>query len=305
MSVSQRTIWLDGRLVPWDEANVHVLSQSLQRGSLVFDVLPCYSTSRGPVILGFREHSERFCRSAELGGMDLGLDLEAVQGAISETVRANPGSDLVKISAMHAGVSLDVLPRERRPSVSVAAFAITELAAGFELPLEPARLQLAAGVKTSPRTLSPQIKVAAGYTAAALAKGRATHEGFDDILFLDELGNVAESSTQSFLLVQGGEVWVPPLDYVLSGVTRRVVLDLAEDEKIPVRVAPIPSSALAEAEEAFLAGTTTNIRAVECVDTREFPAPLPGPVTGRLRERFERLIKGEDPVFSPRWLQPV
>lgn len=304
--MSQRTIWLDGRLVPWDEATVHVLSQSIQRGSLVFDVLPCYSTSRGSAILGFREHSERFCRSAEQIGMDLGLDLEAVQGAIAETLRANPGSDIVKISAMHPGISLDVLPRDRRPSVSIAAFALAELLpAGFELPLEPARLQLAAGVKTSPRTLSPQIKVAAGYTAAALAKGRATGEGFDDILFLDELGNVAESSTQSFLLVQGGEVWAPPLDYVLSGITRRVVLELARDEKIPVRVAPVPRSALAEADEAFLAGTTTNVRAVQCVDTRDFPVPLPGPVTGRLRERFERLIKGEDPVFSPRWLQPV
>lgn len=297
---------MDGRLVPWSEASVHVLSQSIQRGSLVFDVMPCYATPRGPTLLGFREHTERFCRSAELMAMDLPLDLEGLLKAISETVQANPGTDMVKISAFNAGFSLDVLPSDAHPSIAIAAFGLVDvLPPGMELFVRPARLQLADSIKLPPTVFSPQAKVAAGYTAASVAKARARSEGFDDILFLDGAGNVAESSTQSFMLVRGGEIHVPPLDYVLSGITRRATLELAEDEGIAIRVAPIPQSALDDAEEAFLTGTTINVCPVERIDDRRFSAEVPGPVTARLRERFERMVRDEDPVFSPRWLQTV
>jgi branched-chain amino acid aminotransferase len=306
MTTPERTIWMDGRLVPWGEANVHVLSQSIQRGSLVFDVMPCYSTPRGVLVLGLREHTERFCRSAELLAMDLPLDLEGILQAISETVRANPGSDMVKISAFNAGFSLDVLPSDAHPSIAIAAFGFLDvLPPGTELMVRPVRLQLADSVKMPPTVISPQAKVAAGYTAASVAKARARRDGFDDILFLDAEGNIAESSTQSCMLVRGGEIHVPPLDYVLSGITRRATLELAEDEGIAVRVAPIPRSALDEAEEVFLTGTTINVCPVERIDDRKFGAGAPGPVTARLRERFEKMVRDEDPVFSPRWLQPV
>lgn len=306
MSLADRKIWMDGRLIPWEEATVHVLSTSTQRGVLAFDVVPCYPTPRGPALLGLREHTERFCRSAELLAMDLPLDLEGILAAIWETVRANPECNIVKYTAVYGNFSLDVLPAQSHPSIVIAAFSLEDvLPPGTALFLRPARLQLAGPPKMPPKVISPQAKVAAGYTAASVAKARARQDGFDDILFLDEIGNVAESSTQSFMLVRGGEIHVPPLDYVLSGITRRAALELAADEGIAVRVAPIPKSELYEAEEAFLTGTTVNIWPVERVDEHKFSAGVPGPVSQRLGDRFERMIKDEDPVFSPRWMQTV
>jgi branched-chain amino acid aminotransferase len=306
MPLRDRKIWQDGRLVGWAEPTVHVLSHSIQRGSLVFDVMAVYETARGSVILGLREHVARFCRSARLNAMDLPVEEEGILGAIGEVVRANPGAEVVKISAYYPGISLDVLPVDTHPSIAIAAVAISDLIpGGMPARMRAARIQVARPIKAPPRVLSPQVKIAAGYTAAATAKAQARRDGFDDILFLDETGNIAESSTQSFLLVRGGTLHAPPTEYVLEGITRRAVLELAEDESVPVRIEPIPSDALASLDEAFLAGTTMNVWPVEQIDERTLPSPIPGPVSARLGERFERMIKGEDPVLSPRWMQPV
>jgi branched-chain amino acid aminotransferase len=304
--LQERKIWVDGRLEPWDAVKVHVLSQSIQRGSLVFDVIACYPGADGPTLFGGCEHVERFLRSAALNCMDLPLDRDGILRAISETVRANPDAQVVKLSAYYPGLSLDVLPSDLHPSIAIAAFALRDvLPPGTKFPLAPARLQIAATIKTPPAVLSPQVKIAAGYTAAAVAKARARQEGFDDILFLDENGEIAESSTQSFLLVRDGAILAPPTRTVLEGITRRAALELAEDEGIAVRIESIPRTRIGQAEEAFVTGTTLNVWAVQRVDDTKFPDPVPGPMTARLQDRFDRMIQGQDRVFSPRWLQPV
>ncbi len=306
MPLRERKIWRDGRLVPWADSTVHVLSHSIQRGSLIFDVMAAYETASGPVVLGMKEHVARFRRSADLNAMDLPMDEAGISAAISEVIRANPGAEIVKISAYYPGISLDVLPVDPHPSVAIAACALADLMpGGLPARVRAARLQVAVPIKAPPRVLSPQVKIAAGYTAAATAKARARQDGFDDILFLDENGDIAESSTQSFLLIREATLHAPSTDYVLEGITRRAVLELAEDEGIPIRVAPVSKDVLGSLDEAFLAGTSMNVWPVERIDDRTLPAPVPGPVTSRLGERFERMIKGEDPTFSPRWMQPV
>ena len=135
----------------WEGATVHVLSQSLQRGSLVFDVLPLIRDASGGVRgLGLREHTARFINSARLNGMRLRFDLEALLGAIGTVVRANPGCDTVKLSAYYPGVSLDVLPVDAEADVAIAAFAGADLMPGMERARKPARLQLAASPKLKP-----------------------------------------------------------------------------------------------------------------------------------------------------------
>jgi branched-chain amino acid aminotransferase len=306
MSLGERKIWLDGALVAWESARVHVMSQSIQRGSLVFDVMACYGDPGQERILGLREHVDRFLRSAELNGMQLGLGRDAVIAAIADSVRANPGCEVVKISGYNSGISLDVLPRNETPSVAIAAVAIRDIyGADLEGELPPARLQVAESIKTPPSVLSPQVKIAAGYTSAAIAKQRARRDGFDDILFLDAHGRVAESSTQSFFLVQDGSLHTAPLDHVLAGVTRRALLELAADERIAVEEKAPERDQLNSAEEAFLTGTTIDVWPVARIDARDFPAPVPGAVTARLARRFARMVAGDDTEFSPRWMQAL
>lgn len=306
MSAIEREIWLDGSLVPWEACSVHVLSQSLQRGSLVFDVMPCVWHDEHPRVFGLREHVDRFLRSADLNGMSLEHDRDALVAAIGRTLAANPGAELVKISAYHAGISLDVLPPTARPSVAIAAFAAADIVAPETLARfhsRPARLQIAEPIKMPATVLSPQVKIAAGYTHAAVAKQRARESDFDDVLFLDERGRVAESSTQSFFLVAEGLLRTAPTDTVLDGITRRCVIELILDEGMGLKEAPIPRELLDGASEAFLTGTSTNVWGVSRIDTLELPEPVPGPLTARLAERLQRLLDGDDPVFSPRWMQ--
>jgi branched-chain amino acid aminotransferase len=170
---------------------------------------------------------------------------------------------------------------------------------------EPARLQIAAPPKLPSAVLSPQVKIAASYTHAVLAKRAAQRAGCHDVLFLDVRGNLAESSTASFFLVVDGAVVTAPLDTVLEGVTRRAAIDIARAERIPVRETELPAAWLARASEAFLTGSSAEIWPVERVGDTRLPAPVPGPITSRLRARYERMVKGEDPELSPRWMQEV
>ena len=268
--------------------------------------MPVYWLRRGPAILGLDEHLERFEQSAALSGMALltsGADLRA---GVAETVRANPGAEVVKISAYYPGPSIDVLPVDPKPDVAIAAVAIADLsAAGRASSAGPARLQVAEARKMPASVLSPQIKIAAAYTHTAFAKARAKAAGFHDVLFLDEHDQLTESSTQSFFLVCDGRLCCAPLDATLAGVTRRLAVELARDERIPVKEEPMPRELLARAQEAFLTGTTSNVWAIAQIDDLKLPQPIPGPVTARLVARFARLVADKDPVFSARWLQAV
>lgn len=307
VEVPGRKIWIDGELVPWQEATVHVLSQSAQRGSLVFDVMSCHWLPDGCSVFGLRPHVRRFLNSAQLSGMRLPLRLDGICSAIGETLRANAGAEMVKISAYYPGVSLDVLPRDEQATIAIAAFSIQDVYPGMRVPIasEPAELQIADPRKMPPWVMSPQAKLAAGYLYSSVAKARARAEGFDDILLFDEREEVAESSTQSFFLVDASVIHTAPLEYVLAGITRKALIELALDDGFTVKEERIPREQLDRAEEAFLVGTTINVWPVKRIDELRLPKPVPGPVTLQLAKRLDRLLAGEDPVFSPRWMQKV
>ncbi len=307
MAVHERKIWVDGELLPWADVHVHVLSQSAQRGSLVFDVASCHWLPDGPTVFGLREHCERFLASAELSSMTLGLGLDELMAAVGAAVRANPKAEVVKLSGYYPGVSLDVLPRESRATVAIAAFSVADLYPGAKSGpgTRPAALQIADPRKMPGWVMSAQAKLAAGYLYTAVAKARARAEGFDDILLRDEHGDLAESSTQSFFLVCDGVVHTASTETVLRGITRAVVMELAADEGIAVREGRIPYEQLESCDEAFLTGTTINVWPVARIDALSLPEPLPGPVSARLRARLARVLEGVDPKFSPRWLQKL
>ena len=303
VELSDRRIWIDGALIPWDEANVHLMSQSLQRGSMVFDVMTCHWLPHGPAVFGLRAHTRRFLNSAQLSGMELQLGLDGVLTAVGETVRANPDSKLVKLCAYYPGVTLDVLPASPIARLAIAALDPDEIGEGDERG-EPQSLHIPDPRKMPPWVLSPQAKLAGGYLYSSVEKASARRQGYDDILLLDEKGNLAESTTQSFFLVEEKSLYTASDEYVLRGVTRAVVIELAKDEGYYVHETRVPRERIASADEAFTCGTTSSVRPVSRIDGRSF-LPAPGPVTTRLAERLDLLLKGRDPLFSPKWMQPV
>jgi branched-chain amino acid aminotransferase len=296
-----RRIWLDGGLVPWDQATVHVLSHSLQRGSLIFDYTSVYATPRGPAIFRLREHVERFLRSAELVGLPLRHDRETIEGAIVETVCANPGATAVKVSAYLASVEVDVVPLDDRVSLAVAAYD-----PGADIVARKSRQprvspMLRVWIEKDRRNrrddiVSPHAKVAANYASPMGAKWEAQRAGYDEILLVDEEGFVAEGPTTNlFLVEEDGNLCTPP---------GRSIIEIAKHDGISVRVSPVCPERLLDAAEVFLTGTTAGVWPVGSIDGRTIGDGAPGPVTRELRARFARIVSGEDPAFE-HWLTTV
>lgn len=298
---------MDGRLVPWAAATVHVLSHSLQRASLVFDFLSLHETARGPAIFRLEEHLLRLVRSCELLGFPLRHDLASLRVAVIETVRANPGSSCAKICAYFPSIEVEVVPADDRMSICVAAYDnlrdVVAFNAGSPHYRQELRLRLERErQKMRPEILPPQAKVSANYTSPLIAKWAARRAGYDEILLVDERGLVAEASTENvFLVDRDGVLRTPSLEYVLPGVTRDAILAIAKHDGRPVFEGAIRPEELFEASEIFLTATSVGVWPVISIDDRAIGRGTPGAVTTALRDRFEAVVAGRDADFVS-WL---
>jgi len=304
----QRRIWLDGRLVPWSEVTVHVLSHSMARGSLVFDYMSVHDTPRGPAIFRLPEHVARFLKSVELVGLPLAQSDAELRSACVEAVRANPGAKVVKLNAFLPSVEVDVVPVDDHVAVAAAAYdPWQDVQARKDVP--PARPPKTVRLwlekerrQRRPDILHPHAKVAANYTSPMAAKWQARRRGYDEVLLVDEPGFLAEGPTTNFFLVDAdGALRTPPEHGVLLGVTRSSVIALAEAEGRKVFEEPLRPEALFGAAEAFLTGTSAGVWPIASVDGRAIGSACPGPVSEALGSRFRRAVAGRDATFA-HWL---
>ncbi|MCP3985735.1 MAG: hypothetical protein GY723_15225 [bacterium] len=306
-----RRIWLDGALVPWAEATVHVLSHSHARGSMVFDFMSVHETPRGAAIFRLPDHVDRFLTSVRLVGLPLRMGAEELASACKEAVRANPGAKVVKLQAFLPSIEIDVVPVDDHVAVAVAAFdpradvlekkqgPVPAVPKAVKIWLEKERKQ------RRPDIMHPHAKVAANYTSPMAAKWAARKRGYDEVLLVDEHGFVAEGPTTNFFLVdQGGVLRTPPDESVLLGVTRRSILALAEHAKIPFVEEPISIGALSGAAEAFLTGTTAGVWPIASVDDQALGGECPGPISRTLGQQFREVTAGKEPAFAS-WLHYV
>ena len=309
MPPPDRRIWIDGRLVPWDEATVHVLSHSLQRGSLVFDYTSVHETPRGTAIFRLDDHLERFLRSVSIVGLPLAHRRDEQLAASLAAARANPGANSFKICAYLPSVEVDVVPMDEHVSVAIAVYHGAKdivlrkanprpLAPTLSVKIERVRRRVEAHLPT-------HAKASANYLGAMMAKWAARREGYDEVVLLDEHGRLAEAPTANVFLVDAdGALRTPTLDAVLAGVTRMSVLALAKHEGIPVREESLAPEALYEAPEVFLASSSVGVWPVAAVDGRPVRGGAPGPVSKRLKDRLDAICAGQDPAFA-HWLVPV
>lgn len=310
-AVVDRTIWLNGQFVPWQDATVHVLSHSLQRGSLVFDYTGVHQTARGPGIFRLDVHVKRLLHSCELMGLHIGYGQAEIEAAILETVRHNPGARAVKASAYYASVEVDVVPIDQRVSLAIAAYDPTADILGH-LPGPPrtraSTVRLWLEKKTHQRRediVSPQAKVSANYASGMMAKSRALKAGFDEVLFVNEDDQLAEGPTTNLFIVDGaGRLCTPPEKHVLRGVTRQSVIELAAADDIPVDESDIAPHELTTAREVFLTGTTAGVLPAESVDGRPVGDVCPGPIATRLGDHLRLALNGEASGFE-HWLTYV
>jgi branched-chain amino acid aminotransferase len=309
---SDRQIWIDGELIPWAEATVHVLSHSHQRGSLVFDYMSVHQTPRGPALFRMREHVERLLESARLIGLPIERGGDELSAAIVETVRANPGATAVKVSAYFASIEVDVVPLDPHVTVAIAAYdPRRDIVEPKKLGAMPRAKTVKLWIEKQRRQrrediVPPHAKSSSNYASPMAAKWDARQRGYDEVLLLDEDGFLAEGPTTNVFLVDvDGMLLTPPEDRVLLGITRSSILEIARDEGLPVKEQALQPDDLFAAAEAFLTGTTAGVWPIASADDRPIGSgEVPGPISRRLASRFRKITAGDDAVFAS-WLTIV
>ncbi len=294
-------IWMDGRLVDWDDAKIHVLTHTLHYGSGVFEGVRAYPTSRGPAVFRLTDHMRRLHDSAALLLMDLPYSVEELVEATKETVRAN-GVDSCYIRPIaflgYGEMGLNPLPCTVQVSIAVWPWG-TYL--GDEGLKHGVRMKISTWRRMDPNINPVAAKGTGIYINSSLAKVEALHGGYDEAVLLNTGGTVAEATGENIFVVKNGILTTPPLSSgALEGITRDSVMTIARDLGYEVREQPMLRTDLYLADEAFLCGTAAEVVPIRSVDDREIGEP--GEITRKIQETYFAAVHGEVEKYAD-WLE--
>jgi len=295
-------IWMNGELVPWDDAKVHVLSHGLHYGTGVFEGIRAYETERGTAVFRHREHLVRLEKSAELYYLELPYSVEELREATHELIRRNGlRSCYIRPIAFRGYGEMGLYAQSSPVEVAIAVWPWGAYL-GDEGKRRGVRARLSSWRRISPDSLVTQAKASGHYLNSILAKIETTREGYEEAIMLDHTGMVSEASGENIFIVRDGVLATPPPGTILDGVTRRSIVQIAGDLGYQVVERPIAPSELTLAEEVFLTGT-----AAELVPVREVDGHVlgdPGEVTRQLQERYEDALYGRAEEYLE-WLDIV
>ncbi|HVO21719.1 MAG TPA: branched-chain amino acid transaminase [Anaeromyxobacter sp.] len=296
------SLWLDGKLVPFEEARVHVLTHALHYGIGVFEGIRAYQTADGrSAVFRLREHIRRLYDSAHILMMELPFPPERMEKACVEVMRANklPAGYLRPLAFTGAG-ALGV-GAQNPIQVMVAAWPWGAYLSEEGLK-RGIRTKVSSFARLHVNVQMVKAKITGQYVNSYLATREAALSGYDEAILLDTEGYVSEGAGENIFLVKDGVLCTPPLSSaVLAGITRDSVLRIARDLSVPVREEKFTRDAMYLADELFLTGTAAEVTPVREVDNRRIGRGEPGPVTKRIQEVFFRAVRGEEPKYRE-WL---
>jgi len=285
-------IWMNGELVDWDKAQVHVLTHGLHYGSGVFEGIRAYETADGPAIFRLTEHIERLFNSAKIIGMEIPYTVQELIDACKETVAAT-GLDACYIRPL-AYLGYGEMGLNTLPCTTDVAIACWPWGAylGDDAVTKGVRLKTSSWTRHDHNTMPPAAKTTGNYVNSSLAKVEAIKAGYDEAVMLAPNGLVAECSGENIFVARHGKLITPPLSAgALEGITQSTVLTIARDLGYEAVVDNIARTDLYIAEEAFVCGTAAEVSSVNSVDDREIPCP--GPKTSAIAEMYHKVIRGE------------
>ncbi len=297
-------IWLDGTMLPWAEANVHVLTHTLHYGLGVFEGIRCYEGHDGhSAIFRLPEHIDRLYGSAHVLDLPIPYPRAQLVEVCREVVRVNGlrACYIRPIAFMGDGeMGLGAQPPTR---VAVAAWPWGAYL-GEDGIRDGIRLKTSSFMRFHPNTLLTKSKACGHYVNSILARREIQASGYDEALLLDVDGYVAEASGENIFIVSGGRVKTTPLPTVLGGITRDAILTMCSDLGIAVSEERFTRDEVYLADEAFFTGTAVEVTPIRELDDRRIGDGRPGPVTRRLQDLFFATVQGRDPRYG-RWLTPV
>jgi len=301
-AITGEKIWLDGKLVDWDDANVHVLTHTLHYGLGVFEGIRCYATDDGrSAIFRLPEHVKRLFDSAKINLMEIPYTPAQISAGVVASLRANGLAEgyvrpLVFIG--HGAMGLN--PGTNPVRVAIIAYPWGAYL-GEEGMKNGIRAKVSSFARNHPAAKMTKGKTCGDYVNSILAKREALLDGYDEAVMLDTDGRVSEASGENVFIVRGGEIRTPTLPTILGGITREAVIQVARDKGIPVVETEITRDECYIADEMFLTGTAAEVTPIRELDRRRIGGGTRGPITKTLQDAFFTIVTGRDSKYES-WL---
>jgi branched-chain amino acid aminotransferase len=306
MTNNGKKIWMDGSLVDWNKATIHILTHALHYATAVFEGIRCYKTVNGLAIFRLSDHIQRLINSGKIYFMDIKYSKEELERAVIDTINANEVGEesYVRPIAYYGYGKMGVNPLPNKVSIAIAAWTWDEyLKKENQHKDKGVRLMVSAWMRIDGRTMPFLAKATANYANSALARVEAIRAGFDEAIMLNTNGKVIEASAENLFIVKDGLLITPPITSgALNGITRDTVLAIAKENNIPHEIRDITRDELYIADEVFLTGTAAGIKPVSEIDNRIIADGKDGSITNRVREKFELIVHDRGNNLSKKWL---
>jgi branched-chain amino acid aminotransferase len=298
-------VWMNGTLVDWKDANIHIATHVVHYGSGVFEGARCYATKSGPACFRLDDHVRRLIESARIYRMESQYDAAAIRSAILETIRANGFNACYIRPIVYRGYeALGVNPFPCPVDVAILLWEWPAMFTGDALE-QGVDVKVSTWARIAPNTLPALAKSVANYANSQLIKMEALVEGYSEAIALDHTGLISEGSGQNVFLVRDRVIYTPPTSSsVLGGVTRDSVMTIAREQGFEIREQALPREMLYLADEAFFAGTAVEVTPIRSVDKIKVGKGSRGPITAAIQARFFDIVRGEAPDAHG-WLTPV
>jgi len=298
-------IWMNGKLVPFKNAKVHVLTHALHYSTAVFEGIRCYNTPNGRAIFRLPEHVDRFFNSAKLYGMKIRYTKKQIIDAIIKTVKASGLKECyIRPIAYYGYGSMGLTPTLNKVDVSISCWEwkMGESKAGK---FSGAKCKISKWIRIDSRSQPMQAKSAANYSNAALARVEALKSGYDEAIMLNYNGKVAEGSAENIFIVKNGIIKTPPLNAdILNGITRDSVIRLIKADRIKLIQKNITLKELLKADEVFMTGTAAEVKSVTKINKTSIGNGKVGKITKTLQKSFIDVVMGNDDRFTS-WLRYI
>ena len=299
-----KKIWMDGRFVDWDDANVHVLTHTLHYGLGVFEGIRCYKTEKGSAIFRLDEHVERLFDSAHIFTMEMPFSRKEIASAIIETVRVNKIRECYIRPLVYIGYgAMGLYPKDNPVRVSIAVWPWGAYL-GEEGIRKGIRVKVSSYTRHHVNVDMTRGKVCGYYVNSQIAKKEAIACGYDEALMLDTEGYVSEGSGENVFIVRDGRIKTTPLTSILEGITRESIIQIAKDQKIPVIEERFTRDELYISDEAFFTGTAAEVTPIREVDGRKVGSGKRGKITEKLQSVFFDVVKGRNKKYAS-WLTRI
>ncbi len=296
-------IWMNGSLVNWDDAKVHVLTHTLHYGTGVFEGIRAYETANGPAVFRLTDHIKRLHNSAKIMDMELPYSVEELVEATKQTVRSTglPSCYVRPLAYYGYGeMGLNTLPC--KVDVAIACWPWGAYL-GDDAVDKGVRMKISSWTRHDHNTMPPAAKTVGNYVNSSLAKVEALKAGYDEAIMLSPNGLVAECTGENIFCVRNGIILTPPLSAgALEGITQSSVTKIARDLGYDIRVDNIARSDLYIADEIFVCGTAAEVGSVSSVDDRKVPCP--GPMTKAIATTYAKAVRGQDDRYK-QWCELV